>query len=728
VASTRTHTKSFAGGEVTEEFWGRIDDGKYQTGLALCRNFITLPHGPVANRPGTAFVREVADSSKATRIIPFVYSTEQSMVLEFGDGVIRFHTAGATLLAGSPAAYNGATAYVVGDLVSSSGTNYYCVAATTGNAPPNATYWYALPSAAYEIPSPYDEADLFALHYVQSADVLTIVHPSYAARELRRLGATQWVLSVVSFASTLSPPGNVTATATVTGTDLIDHEYVVTAIDGGVDESLVSSSDDASNNLNAVGAYNTITWDAVTGAVRYNVYKLDNGLYGYLGQTTLLTFRDDNITPDVSKTPPEANDPISGAGEYPAAVSYHEQRRAFGGTTNRPQNLWMTRSGTESNLTYSIPPRDDDAISFRVAARQANTIRHIVPMQDMVILTSSAVWRVWSVNSDALTALTFNVKPQSFVGANNVQPVVANENLVYAASRGGHARQLSYVGGDIGYESDDLSLRAPHLFNSLTVVDMAFAEAPYPIVWMVSSNGKLLGLTYLPKQEVFAWHQHDTLGTFESVCAVPEGDEDAVYVVVNRTVGEATVRYVERFASRLFGDAEDAFFVDAGITYDGTPITTVTDGLDHLEGLTVNILGDGAVYPPQVVDGGGLPDELPAATSVLQIGLPITGQLRTLPAAFEMPGVGSGRPKSVDKVWVRLYESGAPKIGPALNKLVQMKIRTNEPYGTPPGLKSWVRGVPITPDWSEGGQVYIEHTDPTPITITSLSLEVTIGG
>ena len=43
--------------------------------------------------------------------------------------------------------YSGATAYVVDDVVESSGSSYICIAATTGNAPPNATYWDQMSSA-----------------------------------------------------------------------------------------------------------------------------------------------------------------------------------------------------------------------------------------------------------------------------------------------------------------------------------------------------------------------------------------------------------------------------------------------------------------------------------------------------------------------------------------------------------------------------------------------------
>lgn len=96
----RALQRSFAGGEVAPELFGRIDDAKYQTGLALCRNFIIKPQGPAENRPGTRFVREVKDSTKAVRLIPFTYSTTQTMVLEVGAGYFRFHTDAATLMSG----------------------------------------------------------------------------------------------------------------------------------------------------------------------------------------------------------------------------------------------------------------------------------------------------------------------------------------------------------------------------------------------------------------------------------------------------------------------------------------------------------------------------------------------------------------------------------------------------------------------------------------------------
>lgn len=678
---TRTLQRSFNGGELTPEFFGEISDAKYQAGLATCRNFIVLPHGPVTNRPGLAYVNTAKYSgTKKVRIIPFVYSTTQTMVIELGAGYFRFHTQGATLLSGG---------------------------------------------VPYEVANSFAEADLFDIHFVQSADVLTLTHPNYPPCELRRLGATSWTLTNISFVSSLaSPTGVAAASSGGTGTT---YQYVVTAVGtNGVDESPASSSASCVNNLLTTGAYNTVTWSAVTGAQRYKVYKFSQGLFGYIGQTDQLTFKDDNITAAMGTTPQIINNPFSGAGNYPAAVSYFEQRRCFAGTTNQPQNIWMTRSGTESSLNYSLPTRDDDSINFRVAAREANTIRHIVPLTNLVLLTSSAEWRVTSLNSDAITPTTVSVRPQSYIGASNVQPAIINNNLIYAAARGGHMRELAYSWQANGFISGDLSLRAPHLFDNLNIMDMCYAKAPQPTVWAVSSNGKLLGLTYVPEQQVGAWHQHDTDGTFESCTVVAEGNEDVLYVVVNRTVNGSVVRYIERMASRQFATQADAFYVDSGATLNsGTPITTIS-GISWLEGKTVSILTDGAVHRKLVVTGGAV--TLDYAASKIQIGLPITADIKTLPWSAQIDAAfGFGRTKNVNKVWLRVNNSGGVFAGPDASHLTEAKQRTTEIYGTPPALVSQEIQLMITPTWNDSGQVFVRQSNPLPITLVSMTLEVTVG-
>jgi len=681
--TVRTLQRSFSGGEISPEMFGRNDDAKYQSGLARCRNFITKPQGPAENRPGFAFVRAVKDSTKKVRLIPFTYSTTQTMVIEMGPGYFRFHTQGATLMSGG---------------------------------------------VPYEIANPYAEADLFDVHYVQSADVLTLVHPNYAPRELRRLGATNWQLTTLSFAASIAAPGAPSLSAAGHTAVRYTYYYVVTAVDSeGVSESAASAASSVGGNLFETGATVTISWAAVTGASRYNVYKLQGGLYGYIGQATGLSIVDDNISPDLGKTPPLYDSVFGGAGDYPGAVSYFEQRRCFAGTTNKPQNIWMTKSGTESNMSYSLPIRDDDRIAFRVAAREANTIRHIVPLTQLLLLTSSAEWRVTSVNSDAITPSTISVRPQSYVGSSNVQPVIINNTLIYGAARGGHVRELAYNWQANGFITGDLSLRAPHLFDTFDIVDMAYAKAPQPVVWFVSTSGRLLGLTYVPEQQVGAWHWHDTDGVFESCTVVAEGGEDVLYCVVRRTINGASVRYVERMASRQFSDQADAFFVDCGTTYSGVPADVIS-GLGHLEGKTVSILADGAVHPQRVVTGGSITLDIEAST--VQIGLPIEADLQTLPLAVQLQdgSFGQGRFKNVNKVWLRVYRSSGIFVGPSASELTEAKQRTTENYGAPPALKSDEIELVLTPSWAAGGQVFVRQSDPLPLTVVSMTVEVAMGG
>ncbi|MFP5382383.1 MAG: hypothetical protein ACLGG4_08970, partial [Gammaproteobacteria bacterium] len=186
------------------------------------------------------------------------------------------------------------------------------------------------------------------------------------------------------------------------------------------------------NNLNTAGNYNTITWTPADGATRYNVYKKDtNGnLYGYIGTTSGETFKDDNIIPDMLKTPPEYSTPFQGEGQYPSTVTYFDQRRCFSATDEAPQTSWMTKAGTERNFATSIPTVDDDAISFRIASREQNRVRHMIALGDLILLTAGGEWRIFTGNGDPLTPSTLQARPQSYVGANNVQPVTTSASAL----------------------------------------------------------------------------------------------------------------------------------------------------------------------------------------------------------------------------------------------------------------------------------------------------------
>lgn len=195
-----TFTQSnFNAGEWTPKAYGRFDIQKYRDALRKCLNYQPMQQGPLTRRPGAEFVELSKDQLSKVRLEKFEFSESQAYVLEFGGSYIRFFINDGQLQVSSVPAYNGATAYNIGDLVSSGGVNYYCVQSTTGNAPPNATYWYALTGTIYEIPSPYLSGELFDIQTTQIDDVLYIAHPNHPVYKLQRLGATDWTLSQVAF-------------------------------------------------------------------------------------------------------------------------------------------------------------------------------------------------------------------------------------------------------------------------------------------------------------------------------------------------------------------------------------------------------------------------------------------------------------------------------------------------------------------------------------------------
>lgn len=744
--STRALLRSFAGGEITPELYGRIDLSKYQTGLAKCLNFRVLPHGPAQRRPGFKFVNQCKDSTRPVRLIPFAFSADQTVVLEVGHLYIRFHPNGQTLLEASKAVVSigagvvtvTAHGWTTGDwvflggrffIITVTGPNTFTVTGLRGEA---ATAAGATAARVYTLVTPYsaDTIQLLDIHYAQNSDVLTLVHPTYPAKELKRLGATNWTLTDINFAPSATVPTGVSAAPTVAvATNLTTQRYKVTAVlADNVTETLASGEAACNNNLTLAGNFNTIAWSAYAGATRYNVYKQRGGSFGYIGRTTSLSLVDDNITADTLKTPPEDIYKLNtGAGDYPAAVTYHEQRRWFAGTANEPQNMWATRNGTESNLTSSLPSQDDDGLEFRIASRQQNAIRHLVPLSDLLALTVGAEFRIFADNAPSITPTSLSIKPQGYSGANNVQPVVTSGSVLYVQSQGSRVREAAYNWQQNAFASIDISIMAPHLFNGFTLTDMAYSRAPVQEVWATRSDGTLLCMTYVPEQQVYGWSQHTTAGAFESVCTVSEGSEDVLYAAIKRNIGGVDYCYIERLQTRIFADQADAFYVDSGLTYSGAPADEIT-GLWHLEGETVQILADGATHPDRIVANGKV--TLEADASVVHIGLGYASDLQTLPLALEgAPAGGQGMLKNVNSVRARVTQSSLFSAGPRFDKLTEYPDRqVSDNYDTPPALRTAELRMAIAPSWNSDAALCVRVTQPVPLTVMAMVLDVATGG
>ena len=321
---------------------------------------------------------------------------------------------------------------------------------------------------------------------------------------------------------------------------------------------------------------NTISWEAVAGAEYYNVYATDTfGVFGFIGTTTKNSFEDRNLGPDYSDTVPLAYNPfeslVNGTGKYPGSTGFFGQRRWFANSNNNPNRFWASQIGHFNNLGRSIPPVATDSITASIAARRINEIKHIVPLSELIFLTSGGEFRVSGGQSGVITPTEISVSPQSYYGATDVRPIVAGDVGLFI-SPGEFIRDLSFQIADSKFVGKDISILARHLFDNYTISDWDYAPAPHALGFACRSDGRGLFLTYQPDQDVYAWTQATTQGKYKSTCVVREGDYDVIYVMVERKIGGITKTFLERMDERQFSDIEDGFFVDAGLTLD-SPIT-----------------------------------------------------------------------------------------------------------------------------------------------------------
>lgn len=723
---------SFAGGELAPQFWARSDLERFAHGARRMRNFFAAITGAAVSRPGTTYVAEVKDSSKKVRLIEFVYSEDfenQSYAIELGDHYIRFHSNAAPVLDG------------VG--------------------------------AVYEISSPYLEADLARLKFAQVGDVVTITHPSYDVYELRRNAHADWTLTALSFDprpfTAPSDPMVVAATGPSSGDathPAREWVYQVTVIgedaDGTVWESVPFTITDYKTAPSWLAPGPTTStalpakfavyqefpieldwasnglWSLDFRYIAHRVYRGRGGVLGFIGETNTFNFVDTGNEPDYSQPPPKGRNPFKVYGvsdtlvrtEKPACVTFFEQRRVFGRTNERPGTVWASATGDFANFDDRVPSVDDEALELELASMKREEIRNLLGLDRLLVLTGSNVWAVSGPGEDPLTPTTVPVaRVQVGVGSSWVSPLVVGDSVLYVRTKGSGVRDIFIQGSADGrkvYGSTDISLVSQHLFRpQLTIAEWAYAEDPWSVIWAVRSDGNLLSLTYTRELGVSAWAWHDTDGTFESVCSIPEGDEDAVYVVVKRTIGGVTRRYVERFATRVIDDVKEAVCVDCAVIYRGDPATTFS-GLDHLEGKSVYVLADGVVFGPLTVTSGAVTIELEGGASVAHIGLAFTPQLETLDLLFNSTEVRT-KQKTVTGVGFDVEASVGLFVGERFEKMNEWKQRkVSDGYGAIP-LETGFAKVVSPGSWNTGGRAVLEQRAPLPVTVLGITREVSLG-
>lgn len=346
------------------------------------------------------------------------------------------------------------------------------------------------------------------------------------------------------------------------------------------------------------------------------------------------------------------------SGTYPSVSAYFQQRRVFADSLNNPDTYWMSQPGAFGNFDTRIPTIDTDAITGSPWSTQVNGIQFLVQASSgLVVFTGLAAWLLvgagsFATNVQPISPDSQQANPQPFTGCSpTVAPVKINYDILYVTSIGSFYYMLPYQGYSFT-EPVDITQYATHLFTGFDVVQNAWCEQPYKVLWSVRDDGTMQSLTYLKAEQINGWARHDTDGQFVSTCSVIEPPVDALYLAVKRFPGTNTAYMIERMNDRIWSTVEDAWCVDSALSLSqATPNATLTassaNGAGQISGVT-NLVG-GSGYSDAtigtIIDEATDSDDVPFGSGAT-VGLTIIAGVITA-INVTAPGTNYQRPKLV---------------------------------------------------------------------------------
>lgn len=752
---------TFTKGEVTPLVRAREDLELYKQGLALLRNFTVLKQGGVRRRSGTRYYGPTKGTGK-TALIPFIFNDAQSFALEFGATYIRFWNENGQILEDDATTiYEIASPYTadqVGRVQWAQANDVLYLSCPDVkpkqlnrlddnswtltdvdfqdgpylpvNDTDNTVNWTTLPVKGASVVFTHTTTDFIN---GGSGFASTDVGRHY---RVQTLGV--WVWGVIT---------TVTNTKTITVTI---KNSVILAAPSGIDHWLNSDSDvyreAAGNTVQEVGK------DSGTGNVAHNFTAADIGKV-FPAKKMLSSNTDDayvritRICTDytlefviIGKTNAGVTNSatfqlgaFSDTTGYPGSVAFFDGRLCWARTKSNPRGVALSVSGTPT--VYSPTLRDGTVVDnlgmFEdVTAGKSDEFHWLADGARLLIGSPSSLRSLGPSDDNAgLSPKNVKAKLEIPTGSTAVVPVQIGGNTFHTKRFGQGVINLGYdfnVGGIVGPEQSILS---EHLYHS-PITKFAYVESPEGVIWTRSADGTLTGMTFDAYEKVVGFHRHPMInGSVQDILGIPSDDKerDLLFLIVKRTIDGSEVQYVEVLDKPFYNDDKaEAFFVDCGATYRGSPTSIIT-GLDFLEGETVSLLVDGAVYPNVVVTDGQITIPNGGHGSIVHVGLPIDARFTMLPVAISMQeGNQHGLAKRIVYAILDLLETRGGKVGIDGFTLEDiMHRRPSDPMGQAPALfTGTTEKLTFDDEHDSQSQLTIVCDQPLPMTVRAINLGI----
>ena len=603
-----------------------------------------------------------------------------------------------------------------------------------------------LDGVALELETPYTEAQLFRIFGPQTADIAYLFHGSQPTYRLERYGHTTWSLIEVPWNDGPWLPLNESTTT-----------LAPSAATVGLGRTVTASS--------VVGIITDFTGDR--GFLSTDVGRLiriDNPATGINWGWGIITAvaSTTSVTVDVKRAFGSTSADTrwrlgvwSATTGYPSVGTFFEQRLFAANSTDQPETLWASQTADFENQSPDSPNtdatplwnetvQDDDALDYTMSGDFVQAIRWLSGSSDVLAIGTMCGEWVPSSAGAVLTPADITIRQQTTHGSAAVWPVRIDHVVLFVQFAGRKLREFGFSVEVEGYRAFDMTRLADHITLG-GISEMEYAEEPNSQVWAARNDGVLLSMTYRREEDVVAWGRHILGGSFgtgaavvDSVTTICGGNgagqvKDAtarteVWMIVKRTIGGATVRYVEFLEKDWTAgedDQEDAYYVDSMVTYDGAATDTIT-GLGHLNGQVCKVLADGAVHPDRTPSGGSI--TLEGSYSGGQVGLGYRHRIETLKIEGGTSlGTAVGKPKVIAGITFVLLNSHTMSFGRDASNLQTVDFRTvadpvdaRVPVFTGERFYEWDDG------WRADPRILIQSDDPLPFTLLALAPELTV--
>jgi len=504
---------NFTAGELSTLINSRTQFQRYFNGSETLENWVVLTQGPIFRRKGFRFLAEVKDSTKRTRLIPFEFSTVQTYTIELGAGYLRFFSAQGQVL--------------------DSGSNIL------------------------EISNPYLESELFDIKFVQDSDVIYMVHPNHPIQKLIRVASNNFTLNPV---------------------DLVRGPYI--------DENIISTDEvrltgngwleGATLTLTASGGHTPFTSNHVGG-----LWKVKSGtdiahvkITGFTSSTVVTVVAQNDVPQSLHNIASFnwSEGEFSNARGFAGAITFHEQRMVLACS----QRVWFSKSNADYE-NFEVGTNSDDPFAITIASQRGDPIRWLFSDQALFVGTAGSIFRIISSrNSPALAPDDIDAKRQISYGCSNIQPELVGQSPIYMQKNNKTARLITFDIDIDKYKAIDITVDSDHITDG-GITSFEYQQIPLSSLWTVRTDGQIARLTLEQDQQVQAWSRYVTQGNFESVAIVSDAeDNDEIYAIVKRTINGVVKRFVEVQEPNYKVDNLNRFYVDSGLSYNGTQSSTIT--------------------------------------------------------------------------------------------------------------------------------------------------------